>query len=354
MILTGLLVGAALGFVLQRGRFCVTGAYRDLWTTRSTRWFTAFLVVVAVQSVGLFTLDSLGVIELESKQLPWIATIVGAFIFGLGIILAAGCATGTYYRAGEGLVGSWFALVFYALSAAMMKYGALSDLNTAARDRTTGLTTIHETLHVSPWVLVVIFSAGVALLVRHHLAKPKVARATLPARRTGLAHVLLEKNWHPFATGAVIGLIGVAAWPLSAATGRNDGLGVTTPSANLVKFLTTGDPAALDWGVMLVVGILLGSYVAAKASGEFRVRVPDATVIVRSIVGGLAMGVGAALAGGCTVGNGMVKTAQFTWQGWIAVGFMILGAGLGARLFITGPARRAASQSSAPRTPAGV
>ncbi|MBX4373179.1 YeeE/YedE family protein, partial [Mycobacterium tuberculosis] len=86
------------------------------------------------------------------------------------------------------------------------------------------------------------------------------------------------------------------------------GLGITTPTANLLNFLVTGADGKLDWGVMLVLGILVGSFIAAKATGEFRVRVPDATTTVRSIAGGLLMGVGAALAGGCTVGNGMVQT----------------------------------------------
>ena len=35
MIITGLLLGLVLGFVFQRGRFCVTGAFRDLFTIRS-------------------------------------------------------------------------------------------------------------------------------------------------------------------------------------------------------------------------------------------------------------------------------------------------------------------------------
>ncbi len=29
-MLSGLIIGILLGFVLQRGRFCVTGAFRDL------------------------------------------------------------------------------------------------------------------------------------------------------------------------------------------------------------------------------------------------------------------------------------------------------------------------------------
>ena len=126
MIITGLLLGLVLGFVFQRGRFCVTGAFRDLFTIRSTRWLTAFMVIVAVQSVGVFALDALGVITLEAETFPWLGTIIGGLIFGFSIVLAGGCATGTYYRAGEGLVGSWFALIFYIVGATAFRKGPLA------------------------------------------------------------------------------------------------------------------------------------------------------------------------------------------------------------------------------------
>src|SRR5690625_240731 len=148
MILTGLAVGGALGFAMQRGRFCVTGAFRDVWIGRNTRWITAFLIVIAVQSVGIFALDALGVIELGARDLAPVATIVGGFIFGFAIVLAGGCATGTFYRSSEGLIGSWVALIFYAGSAAVMKDGIFADLTSAARSQTVGLTSIHETLAI--------------------------------------------------------------------------------------------------------------------------------------------------------------------------------------------------------------
>lgn len=106
MLFTGLLVGAALGLVLQRGRFCITGAFRDLWVSHSPRWFIAFLLAIAVQALGVALLTALGVIAPEVPRLSVIATVLGSFLFGAGMVLAGGCATGTYYRAGEGLVGS--------------------------------------------------------------------------------------------------------------------------------------------------------------------------------------------------------------------------------------------------------
>lgn len=330
MIFTGLLLGAALGYAMQRGRFCVTGAFRDLWVNKSSRWFSAFMLVVAIQSVGVFALDSLGVITLADKPFPWLATIVGGFIFGYSIVYAGGCATGTYYRSGEGLIGSWIALTGYAVFSAITKTGALAPFNDAIHKPVVETTTIHGALGISPWVLVAALVIGVAAWVRHHQLKPALMMATLPPKHSGLRHLLAEKPWTAYGSAVVIGIIAIVAWPLSAATGRNDGLGITTPSANLVNFLVSGDTTFVDWGVYLVVGILIGSFIAAKASGEFRLRVPDAKTVLRSAFGGAGMGIGASLAGGCTIGNAMVKTATFSIQGWVALAFMVLGTGAAA------------------------
>ena len=45
--------------------------------------------------------------SIRLKIFAFLAVIIGAFVFGIGIVLAGGCATGTWYRAAEGLVGSW-------------------------------------------------------------------------------------------------------------------------------------------------------------------------------------------------------------------------------------------------------
>ena len=46
------------------------------------------------------------------------------------------------------------------------------------------------------------------------------------------------------------------------------------------------------------------------------------------------MGVGAAVARGCTIGNSLVQTALFSYQGWVAFLFTFLGVGVAARFFI--------------------
>ena len=120
-MITGLFVGFLLGFVLQRGRFCVVGAYRDLFLTKKATIFIALFIVIALQSVGVWILHDLGIIAFKNREFYWLSTIIGGIIFGFGMVIAGGCATGTWYRAGEGLIGSIVALFCYALGAAMTK-----------------------------------------------------------------------------------------------------------------------------------------------------------------------------------------------------------------------------------------
>lgn len=349
MILTGLVVGVVLGVVMQRGRFCVTGMIRDIFMQRSWRTFVALLIVISIHAVGLAALTSAGVISPDYNTFAPGAVVVGGFLFGLGIILAGGCASGTWYRSAEGLVGSWIALAMYALSAAMMKTGVLSGFNDWMKSWDTGLTTLPEAFGISAWWFAMAISILTIILVRHFRAQnvkaPQVAR---------LGNRPMWKRPLPLYTaGALVGLIGVLAWPLSAATGRNNGLGITTPTANSLQYSVTGDNSYIDWGVMLVLGLLVGAFIAAKGTGEFRIRVPDATTAVRSVAGGLLMGVGASLAGGCTVGNGMVETSLFSFQGWVALVFIAVGIGVGAKFWLkpAKPAKTTKATGSASPVP---
>ncbi|WP_195892945.1 YeeE/YedE family protein [Bacillus massiliigorillae] len=325
MIITGIICGILLGFVLQRGRFCIVGAYRDLILARDGRMFLATFIVIAIQSVGVFLLWDTGNLVLETGLFPWLGTIVGGLIFGVGMVLAGGCATGTWYRAGEGLIGSWIALFGYMLGSAMTKFGVLLPVADELTSYKASDAYVFETLGISKWYLVVLLVGIVGALVIRELRKPKLFVARLKPKKTGLSHVLFEKAWHPFVTAALVGLIAIIAWPLSEATGRNAGLGITTPTAKTLQFLVTGDNALLDWGVFLVLGIFIGSFIAAKGSGEFRFRLPDKATLRNNAIGGLVMGFGASIAGGCTIGNGLVNSAIFAWQGWVAMACFLLG-----------------------------
>jgi uncharacterized membrane protein YedE/YeeE len=347
MVVSGLATGAAFGFVIQRGRFCITSAFRDLYLARDNRMFIAFLIAITIQSIGLFSLAAFNLVKIPSDAFPWLGVIAGGFIFGLGMVYAGGCATGTYYRAAEGLIGSIAALITYMLSAAVMKYGPLSTLTADVMSVGYAKTTIYQTLGFSPWIFIGLLVLVTGYLAWNTLKKEKnIYVPQLTPQRKGLAHVLFEKRWHPFVTGILVGLIALVAWPLSLATGRVGGLGITTPSANLMLFLVTGNTTVFNWPVFLVLGILIGAFIAAKLSGEFKFRVPDAATMVRSLSGGVLMGVGASLAGGCSIGNGLVASAYLSWQGWVSIPAMVFGTWVAAYLTIIRPSRRQHAEQS--------
>lgn len=96
-------------------------------------------------------------------------------------------------------------------------------------------------LGVSVWVLFALLLAAVAFGVYSTwLKRPKIAMATLPPIHKGVRHWLFEKRYHPFAAAVIIGVIAIFAWVTSTSTGRVGGLGITTPSADIVNFLVTG------------------------------------------------------------------------------------------------------------------
>lgn len=148
MILSGLICGALLGFVMQRGRFCLTGGFRDMYIAKNNRMFYALLIAISVQSVGVFALIQAGLLTYEAGAFPWLGTVIGGYIFGLGIVLAGGCATGTWYRAGEGLIGSWIALFTYMVMSAVMRSPHASVLNQTLQHYSTEHNSIAETFNL--------------------------------------------------------------------------------------------------------------------------------------------------------------------------------------------------------------
>lgn len=327
MIISGLLVGSLLGFVMQRTRFCLAGGFRDMYVQKNNKMFYALLIAISVQAIGLLAFTAIIGKPLDNGTFPIAGTIVGSFIFGVGIVLAGGCATGTYYRAGEGLIGSWLALFSYAVFSAITKAGILKPVMEKLNSKTNVNADMSTSTGIPAWIWVIAIVAVTGYLVVRTLRKPKpkIAVPKLKQRYTGVRHFFFEKKFHPFIAAIAVGLIALLAWPMSYSTGREGGLGITTPSSNLVQFILSGKASFLDWGVFLVLGIFIGSYIAAKGSREFAWRLPDKKTLRNSVIGGAFMGFGASVAGGCSIGNGLVATAALSWQGWIALGAMILG-----------------------------
>ena len=111
--------GSCFGFVLQKSRFCFTASFRDIWITGSTSLTKAVLIALAVTTIG-FTAIKYGAfanglpIPGMSYVVPvGISTMIGGTMFGTGMVIAGGCASGTLMRVGEGFMMQMLALVFF-------------------------------------------------------------------------------------------------------------------------------------------------------------------------------------------------------------------------------------------------
>ncbi len=121
-------VGIAMGLTLQRARFCFTASMRDPVLTGSTSLTKAVVAGLAVGTVG-FTAVQLGAyfktgqladaMKLAGLEPVGLHTVVGGFLFGLGAVIAGGCASGTLMRMGEGFLQQWLVIPFFILGSAL-------------------------------------------------------------------------------------------------------------------------------------------------------------------------------------------------------------------------------------------
>jgi hypothetical protein len=162
--------------------------------------------------------------------------------------------------------------------------------------------------------------------------------------------------WSPYLVGALIGILSMFTFYFS-----DNALGASTAYARVAgligKALAPRHTASLEyfaekktpkveWGVMLVVGIVLGAFLAAWSGDEMTWRwLPPmwverfgSAIWLRLIVafsGGALMALGARIAGGCTSGHGISGALQLSVGSWVALGGFFLGGVTTAMLMFT-------------------
>lgn len=111
--------GVALGFTLQRSRFCFTASLRDPVLTGSTSLTKAVVIAITVATAGFAAIQYAAAAKggaVPGNVSPaGIHTAVGAAMFGIGMVIAGGCASGTLMRVGEGFTMQMLSLVFFII-----------------------------------------------------------------------------------------------------------------------------------------------------------------------------------------------------------------------------------------------
>ena len=89
-LLLGLPVGVAFGYALQRGRFCMNTAFRDVFLIRDTTLVRAWVLALLIQMVGVQAMAGLGLFQVGMAPFWWQAALLGGLVFGWGMALSGG------------------------------------------------------------------------------------------------------------------------------------------------------------------------------------------------------------------------------------------------------------------------
>ena len=115
--------GLVIGVIMQRTRFCFVRAFREPFMTGHADATKAVAIAVVISTVGFTWLKWSDIKDWDVfvRDSFWLGSLLGGFIFGVGMSLAGGCASGALWRAGEGHIKLWVAIACFALSASYFR-----------------------------------------------------------------------------------------------------------------------------------------------------------------------------------------------------------------------------------------
>lgn len=371
--------GLLFGFVLQRSRFCFAAAFRDIFIIGNTALTRAVIVGLIVGTLGFLLLEALTptteLIVNMGKVRPFgLYTVVGSTLFGFGMVVAGGCATGMLMRMGEGYLMQWVAMAgFLAGSAAgawHLGWWMTRFQNGSFELFLPQVFGWPVAIAAQLLLLAAMFFAALVLergwgaawgslrdFYKTSFARTEVAMSP----KTSLYQVVFKKPW-PYIIGAT--LLAVLNTMLFFSSGAPWGVtsGITYFSGwlsslmgisveqwyffqNILvleggegEYVFTGEKTINFFGIPMLyhfIAIIAGSLLSSLLAGEFRLRKwKSGRFVISALIGGFCMGYGARLALGCNIGSFFSAIPSFSLHGWIFVVFTLLGAYVGGKVLL--------------------
>jgi uncharacterized membrane protein YedE/YeeE len=341
------LVGCAAGLVLYHAAFGFTSAWRVFISDRRGAGLRAQMLMLGVTCGVFFPVLAAGTFfgaPVRGSVSPaGIAVLGGAFIFGIGMQLGGGCASGTLYSAGGGSTRMFVVLAAFI---------AGSLLGTAHAPWWAGLPAWAPTSIVNLWgpaaglaASVTVF-AGIAALT---MWMERARHGVVSGGTHGEASHWLRGPW-PLVAGAIgLALVNVATLAISgrpwgvtsafALWGAKAASVMGVPVETWPYWSAPAQAAALKASVLadatsvMNLGIMIGALAAAMAAGRFAPawRVP-ARSLIAAVVGGLLLGYGARAGYGCNIGAYFSGIASGSMHGWLWLPAAFAGSILGTSL----------------------
>ncbi len=334
----GLAGGICLGLAARLGRFCTLGAIEDfLYQSRDHR-LRMWGLAIGVSGLATFTLLRFDLLDVSATVYyaipfsPFLA-ILGGLLFGYGMSLAGNCGFGALARLGGGDIRSFVIVLVMGICAYITLSGPLAAVRVAAIEATDmplQARTIPELI------------GGMTGLAPNGIGLVICAAITLGA----LASRSFVQDRSALFWGTLVGLTIAGGWAGGqwvADTGFTTGPMVshtfTMPLGETLLFLMTSSGGGLSFGVGSVAGVLAGAFMGSLYRRQFRWEAcEDPRELRRQVLGAMLMGVGAVLAVGCTIGQGISAFSLLMLSAPLVFFSIFIGAALGLRQLIHGSA----------------
>lgn len=352
VLATVFVIAAALGAIVNKTNFCTMGAVSDWINIGDTGRMRAWLFAMAIAITGVLVMEAASIINLSGETFPpyrtanfsWLRYLAGGAMFGIGMTLGSGCGNKTLVRAGAGNLKSLVVLVIACLMAYLMMWTPFYEklfhpwVSATAIDlaqhgiNTQGLDTVIAGLfglQTTPTLHVAIGGAlalGLFIYVFRSVDFRGSVDNILGGAAVGFA---VLAGW--YLTGGPLG----QAWKEYAefATQMPSRVQVQSytfisPMGDTVRYLLSPDNIALiNFGVVALVGVILGSCVYALITRSFRIEwFVSLKDFANHAAGGVLMGVGGVLAMGCTVGQAITGMSTLALGSLLTFFAIVIGA----------------------------
>lgn len=342
------LVGLAAGLILYHAAFGFTAAWREVVSTGRGAGLRAQMIMLGV-TVLIFTpliaMGEFGGISLRGSVAPLnIAVICGAFMFGLGMQLGGGCASGTLFTAGGGNMRMLITLAAFIAGSVLGTWqwslwqGApgFAPVSLAESFGAVGAIIISLGLFAAVWFATTVYERRCHGDLKND-------------REVDRAYSLLTGPWPLIAGALALAAVNVSTlllagrpWGVTSAFALWGGKIAVFLGIDINSWAYWQRPAlsaALEQSIftditsVMNIGIMLGALLAAGLAGKFApsFRIPLRSVVA-ALIGGIMLGYGARIAFGCNIGAYFGGIGSTSLHGWLWFLAAFVGSSLGTRL----------------------
>ena len=334
--LAGAFGGIILGLAARLGRFCTLGAIEDYTYGGSDVRLRMWILAIGTAVSGTFLALALGWAAPSasfylSQGVAPVAVILGSLLFGYGMAMAGNCGFGALARLGGGDLRSFVIVVVMGIAA----YGTLSGPGARLR------------VLLFPPQGTAAEPQGIAHFVSGFTGAPVWVVGTLVG--VGLIAIALgsqsmRADIKSMFWSVMVGIAVVSAWVFTSWIWANGFEGTpveshtfAAPLGESILYAMTSSGQTLSFGIGSVAGVWLGAFAGSLTKGHFRWEAcEDPRELRRQIFGAAMMGVGAAVALGCSIGQGLSAFSLLAFSAPLAFASMFIGARIGLRHLIEG------------------